>query len=536
MKKKTDDFDLKIVDEMVKDGKYENNIELDAVCQNAKDQACMSDKSYKEFRKKIKPAADIASLARCVEYKKKVDQFWHIQTNEKGAFIADPLSKIKFVCTKYLSLLENPQSTHTFNILLSGDGFSLTKTHTNAFNFTFSLMNDGDLSYRGFYILGCFFNLYSIKNLIYIKFFKILIEGIFKILKEDYENIKISLNELIMQLSGVKDITINDVTYGIEFYLGGDLKWLSTVQGISTANSNYPCPWCTWKSTPIKWTEKEINQKWPNNERDHQIAKVLCKEKVVEKKKGYINESLFSFIPFAKSVVDPLHLFLRITDKLMDMLLFRLKELDIKEKSFKLGDISTRNITLNFLEYLKEEKTGCNLTSPYFIADKEFKLRSFNSNEKKKIIEKISSNHFLNIFSKQIQEDRILNEIIEAFKDFKMINELLKINYFEFFKKTEIELKIKSWLRKMIKLEPDITPYTHILGFHVVEFIEKYKDLKLFSMQGLEKLNHMTKISYLKQTMHHKDFTLCLLKKMNRLEFIHLQGSISDLNKKNHIV
>ena len=59
----------------------------------------MSDKSYKEFRKTIRPAAKIDSLARCVDYKKKVDRFWQIKTNEKGA---DPLSKIKFVCIKYL--------------------------------------------------------------------------------------------------------------------------------------------------------------------------------------------------------------------------------------------------------------------------------------------------------------------------------------------------------------------------------------------------------------------------------------------------
>ena len=56
---------------MVNDGEYKNNIELNANCHNAKDQACMSDKSYKEFRKTIRPAAKIVSLARCVDYKKK---------------------------------------------------------------------------------------------------------------------------------------------------------------------------------------------------------------------------------------------------------------------------------------------------------------------------------------------------------------------------------------------------------------------------------------------------------------------------------
>ena len=48
----------------------------------------------------------------------------------------------------------NQVKDNTFNILLSGDGVSLTKTQINILNFTFSLLNDGDLSLRGFYILG----------------------------------------------------------------------------------------------------------------------------------------------------------------------------------------------------------------------------------------------------------------------------------------------------------------------------------------------------------------------------------------------
>jgi len=174
--------------------------------------------------------------------------------------------------------------------------------------------------------------------------------------------------------------------------------------------------------------------------------------------------------------------------------------LDKKQNSFKSGAISTRNITLIFLEYLKDENTGCNLASPYYIAEKEFKLRNFNNNEKSKIIEKISlSNHFIKIFPKKLQENKILNEIIDTFKEFLVINDFLKISYSEFFELRELEQKVKKWLRKMINLDPDITPYTDILDFHVVEFIEKYKDLNLFSMQGLEKLNHVTKNSYFKQ-------------------------------------
>ena len=45
-------------------------------------------------------------------------------------------------------------------------------------------------------------------------------------------------------------------------------------------------------------------------------------------------------------------------------------------------------------------------------------------------------------------------------------------------------------------------------------------------MQGLEKLNHVSKVNYFRQTNHQKNFTPTLIKKLNRLEFINLGGKI----------
>ena len=159
--------------------------------------------------------------------------------------------------------------------------------------------------------------------------------GIFSIEKEDYENIKTCLKELILKLEQIKHLAIKNVTYNVTFHLGGDLKWLATVLGIGAANSNFPCPWCTWYSDSKKeiWTENEINEKWSINGRDHQTAVILMKEKTPTKRKGYLREPLFKFIEFQKTVVDPLHLMLRVSDKLFEILLFRLQELDKKQVS-----------------------------------------------------------------------------------------------------------------------------------------------------------------------------------------------------------
>ena len=131
----------------------------DAVSQKAKDLAMMSEKSYKIFRKTLGPLSNLVSLRRCNVYKKKLNKLWAIKDNDLGSFIKEPINKIKYVCQRFIdrNITINPDfriENNLFKILLSGDGINITKTHLSILNFTFSLLNDGDLSYKGFYTLG----------------------------------------------------------------------------------------------------------------------------------------------------------------------------------------------------------------------------------------------------------------------------------------------------------------------------------------------------------------------------------------------
>jgi hypothetical protein len=124
------------------------------ICQNIKDIGLISDRTYKKLRETLKPIVRLSSLQTCYTYKKKVDNIWPISENAFGSFVADPKSKIEFMCHKYLEKLDQPFNGSVFNILLSDDSFNVTKTQINALNFTFSLLKDGDLSHNGFYVLG----------------------------------------------------------------------------------------------------------------------------------------------------------------------------------------------------------------------------------------------------------------------------------------------------------------------------------------------------------------------------------------------
>lgn len=330
------------------------------------------------------------------------------------------------------------------------------------------------------------------------------------------------MKELLLKLENTKEIVLNKTTYRISFHAGGDLKWLSVVFGINAANSLYPCPWCTWKMKD-KMTEADLNEKFSIHGRSHAMAEIcLNNTKSIDARKGYIDKSLFSFIEFHKIVVDMLHMTLRITDKLLHMLLFRLEELEKEEKTPLII------IFKNFLE------TECKITCPFYTKETEneskLKLRKLNQNDRLKIFKKLFENQktLNSIFPEKFQRDVTILILNKLFFNFREILLIIKKDNGQNFDKNGLITKLKDWLNDFIMIEPKITPYIHIFCFHVPDFIEVHGNLNLFSMQGLENLNHFAKVNYFRQTNRHKStFTSTLLEKMNRIEFIHLGGKIN---------
>ena len=59
-----------------------------------------------------------------------------------------------------------------------------------------------------------------------------------------------------------------------------------------------------------------------------------------------------------------------------------------------------------------------------------------------------------------------------------------------------------------LTLTSKITPYIHNFVFHVPDLIEKYRNISLFSMQGLEKSNDVLKKNFHSRSNRHID-TYC---------------------------
>jgi len=62
-----------------------------------------------------------------------------------------------------------------------------------------------------------------------------------------------------------------------------------------------------------------------------------------------------------------------------------------------------------------------------------------------------------------------------------------------------------------------ITPYIHILCFHIPDLYEKYGCLNYFSGQGLEKLNDITTSQFFRATNKKGDFIKQLLERDHRM-------------------
>ena len=71
--------------------------------------------------------------------------------------------------------------------------------------------------------------------------------GIFEIEKENYDSLKIALKEILVNLKTFKQVVVNGKSFEIDWYLGGDMKFVCIVLGLdgNFTHGKSPCPWCT---------------------------------------------------------------------------------------------------------------------------------------------------------------------------------------------------------------------------------------------------------------------------------------------------
>ena len=184
-----------------------------------KDEINLSDKKYTLMLKQL-GLKNFPSISTIRNERKFMDDSIEIFDNKLGVFV-DAGNKINQILNKYYGLYQDQFKTDKFiRIKLSGDGTNVK--HIHMLNFTFSLpdFKHGQAA-RGNFSLG-----------------------VFEIINESYEELKLCFNELIPMLKNIKAFQIGNDTFSIKLYLAGDLKFLANMLGINQANSNFPCVWC----------------------------------------------------------------------------------------------------------------------------------------------------------------------------------------------------------------------------------------------------------------------------------------------------
>ena len=65
--------------------------------------------------------------------------------------------------------------------------------------------------------------------------------GIFKVSESDYDAVYNSLQDIITEAKELTNVTLNGITYNIEYYLGGNMKFLALVCGVDSVTATYSC-------------------------------------------------------------------------------------------------------------------------------------------------------------------------------------------------------------------------------------------------------------------------------------------------------
>lgn len=389
-------------------------------------------------------------------------------------------------------------------VKLSGDGTNIGK-RLHVVNVGFTILDEGDVAYSaaGNHCLAIFKE------------------------PETYEALKNALCDIVSDVESLSSITVNGITFSIEYYLGGDWKFLALATGIDSASSKHACIWCKCPAL-----ERHLSdQKWSMLEPEFGARSIEENVRIASSRTKQFNVSrlpIFCTIPLVHVVVDNLHMFLRVADTLVDLLIGSLRTLDRVNQTLRVRSLDGLTHLATFEKSLKH--MGIVGYSFWIGRDSQkLKWRSLTGPEKLVV--------FSSINIPELFPDLEHNDSIQSlWRDLIEINRLLSARpehvtdeHIKLFEK-----KSKAFVNDFVLLYPakHVTPYMHCMMQHVAEFMAVHGSIIPFTQQGLEKYNDLMTKDYFRSTSHRGEQCLVqILQKQNRIE--HLE-SIGAKRRKRH--
>lgn len=360
----------------------------------------------------------------------------------------------------------------TIKVKISGDGTNIGK-RLKLENVTYTILNEKDaaMNEKGNYVLAI------IKT------------------TENYDNLKESLADLRNEMLNLKEITVNNIKYNIEYFLGGDWKFSACVCGLGAANQDFACIWCKCPrneryDTRRKWslTDKSLGARDSEEIGKHAKGKKYnCK-----------HDPLFSFIPIDHVIIDTLHLFLRISDNLIELLIRELRRQDAIDKSNTFSNGFCRTKYKHMAGYETFVKSlGISFEWKINKDTKKLEYRDLTGPEKLLLMQNVN-------FKSLLPNLHVTDDLQLLWSSFMDIMGDLKLDYTTDEGITKLEDKIKKWFEKFLALyqAKDVTPYMHALYAHVPEFLKLYQNVAYYTQQGMEKYNDTVSKDYFRSSNH----------------------------------
>ena len=125
-------------------------------------------------------------------------------------------------------------------------------------------------------------------------------------LSESYGSLFHGLEDICNEAKELEILTLNGITYTIQFFLGGDWKFLAMVCGLESATSEYACIWCKCPKRQrcdmtVSWSITDVDKgAWT-------VSEIQEKSKLRKSSKHRYNccqEPIFPFIPMHRVVID----------------------------------------------------------------------------------------------------------------------------------------------------------------------------------------------------------------------------------------
>ncbi|XP_066016033.1 uncharacterized protein [Pocillopora verrucosa] len=313
-------------------------------------------------------------------------------------------------------------------------------------------------------------------------------------LRQSFEDVFKDINSLISK----KKIEVGGKSINLEFFLGGDYKFILLVMGLKGATSHYACVWCKIHKD-MRWDTSFNLDHYQSPDLRRTLTEMfeLVKKKKQNDKYCCEHEPLLH-IELDHVVLDELHLLLRISDVLIENLVRDALDWD-RSKNWDKRKCQQKN---EHLQNLQAAIRSCGVS--FDIWEKtnadgkgsgQYDFTSLLGSDKKKLLNELPTK-----LNGIIQPDtvEVVKTVWEKFREIystvtcrnpstEMIND-----YF---------WKAKEWVNLFTSLgekrhgykRANVTPYMHAMVYHIPIFLQNYRTIKLFTGQGVEKNNDMAR-------------------------------------------